>query len=79
MRFVTDKSGKLWSAYEIGRHGVGARAEGDHLPEPTIGTVVFESSDGSRVTRETAAGQIERMTEAALLGLLEGEEDWEDV
>jgi hypothetical protein len=71
MRTVVDTSGRRWYAEEIGRFGVGARAEGDYLPEPTFATRLFTADDGTRVSRQCGAGEIERLTEAELVELLE--------
>lgn len=69
-----DVIGKRWDVSEIGRHGVAARGEGDALPKPTHGTVLFVSELGERVSRETGAGAINTMTDAQLRELLLQEE-----
>jgi hypothetical protein len=43
MTTYRDEHGREWSVLEVSRTGVGARAEGDHLPLPTHALLRFES------------------------------------
>lgn len=49
MANYTDANGRVWHANEIAMIGVGARAEGDHYPEPTHILVQFESDGEVRL------------------------------
>jgi hypothetical protein len=76
MRYFTDSEGVRWEVEETGRHGIGARGPGGALPEASIGTVLFfTSEDGREVAKETPAGAVNSMTDEELVGLLEEKEE----
>ena len=70
MRSIIDRNGMSWEVRETGVHGVGARAEGQPLPEAIFGTVVFKSADGRKVIKDPVSA-VETMTDAELIRLLE--------
>ncbi len=75
MRSFRDTEGKRWDAFVVGGHGAGARGPGDKFPQATHASVTFTCEDGREVTRDLAAGQLDRATDAELVAILEEPEE----
>jgi len=78
VRQFRDKTGKSWEAFEVGRHGAGAKGSGEAFPQATFASVLFSCEDGRSITRELAAGSLDKATVPDLISVLDDPEDKED-